>query len=310
MRVGFIGTGEIGSAMINCLLQKGHDVFVYDIRRDATSQVCEKGARWCESPLAIAKFSQAVFTSLPGPKEVEQALLPPEGVLAGLRPSSVFIDSSTNSYFSFRRLADICRSKSIEVLDAPVSRSKPGNLGLPPNVTMMVGGDKETFIKHRHLLDSVSSNVFYLGETGNGMAAKAINQFLICASFLLGAEAFITASKARIDLETLCKALSLSTAGRSVALEPFPNVVFKREFRRGYSPGGPLDRCVKDINCATELADSVKAPCHFLKSVAEALGRAQAQGMGDSVWYSVVQVMEQVAGVELRLPTNDQKLPN
>jgi 3-hydroxyisobutyrate dehydrogenase-like beta-hydroxyacid dehydrogenase len=305
MRVGFIGAGVIGSAMIRCLLQAGHDVTVYDIQREATTEVCKKGAVWGESPVDIAKLSEAIFTSLPGPKEVEEVMLHPEmGLLVGLRPGSVFIDTSTNSYLSFRRLAEACRSKNVEVLDAPVSRGNPGDSGLPPGVTMMVGGEEQTFKKYRALLGAVSSKVFYLGETGNGMVAKAINQFLICGSFLLGVEAFITGAKAGIDLNTLYQALSVSTAGRSIQLDPFPLVVFKGEFRRGVSPGGPLKRWVKDLNCAREVAESVKAPADFVKTVDEALRSAEAQGLGDSVWYAVVQVMEQMARVELRLPSS------
>jgi 3-hydroxyisobutyrate dehydrogenase-like beta-hydroxyacid dehydrogenase len=302
MRVGFIGTGIMGSAMVRCLLRAGHELTVYDIQRDATAQVCNRGARWGESPAAIARLSEVVFTSLPGPTEVEEVVLhPSNGLLTGLNPGSVFIDTSTNSLSSIRKLAEACRSKGIEVLDAPISRREPGDKGLPPVVTMMVGGELETFTKYRALLENISSDVFYVGQTGNGMAAKAINQFLICASFLLGAEALLVGAKAGIDINTLCQVLSMSSAGRSVSLEPFPQIVFKGEFRRGFSPGGPLDRWVKDINCAREVADSVNAPSNFLETVQKTLRSAQSQGLGDSVWYAVVQVLEQMIGANLRV---------
>ena len=307
MRIGFIGTGIMGSAMVRCLLQAGYDVTVHDTRQEATTEVCRGGARWAESPVAVAKVSEAVFTSLPGPKQVEEVMLhPANGVLAGLQPGSVFIDTTTNSFFSFRKVAESCRSKGVEVLDAPVSRSSADDTGLPPNVTMMVGGDRDTLTKYRALLDVVSSNVFYLGQTGNGMAAKGINQLLICASFLLGAEALIIGAKAGIDVNTLYEVLAASGAGRSVQLDPFPSVVFKGDFRRGYAPGGPLERWVKDISCASEVADSVKAPSNFLDTVEKALSSARAQGLGDSVWYAVVQVLERTAGVKLRVPAAGQ----
>src|SRR5690242_7612860 len=103
MRVGFIGTGIMGSAMVRCLLRAGHELTVYDIQRDATAEVCNKGARWGESPAAMAKISEALFTSLPGPTEVEEVVLHPvNGLINGLKPGSVFIDTSTNSFSSFR----------------------------------------------------------------------------------------------------------------------------------------------------------------------------------------------------------------
>jgi 3-hydroxyisobutyrate dehydrogenase len=91
--LGFVGTGTMGNLMARCLIEAGHQVTVYDLRREATTNLCDLGARWAESPRAAAELSEVVFTSLPGPAEVEQAALEPStGLLAGLRPGSGYID--------------------------------------------------------------------------------------------------------------------------------------------------------------------------------------------------------------------------
>ena len=71
MQVGFIGTGTMGNPMARCLIEAGHHLTVHDIRREAATNLCELGADWADSPRAVAEASQVVFTSLPGPVEVE-----------------------------------------------------------------------------------------------------------------------------------------------------------------------------------------------------------------------------------------------
>ena len=97
MKLGFIGTGTMGNPMVRCLLEAGHQVAVNDLRREATTDLCEMGATWAETPATASEGSQIVFTSLPGPAQVEAVLLNPEnGVLSGLATGSAFIDMTTN----------------------------------------------------------------------------------------------------------------------------------------------------------------------------------------------------------------------
>ncbi len=105
MQLGFIGTGTMGNPMARCLMAAGHQLTVYDLRREATANLCELGARWAETPRTVAEASEVVFTSLPGPAEVEQGVLDPvTGILAGLRPGGAYIDMTTNAPSVFRRL--------------------------------------------------------------------------------------------------------------------------------------------------------------------------------------------------------------
>ena len=119
MQVGFIGTGTMGNPMARCLIEAGHRLTVHDIRREAATNLCELGADWADSPRAVAEASQVVFTSLPGPVEVEDTLLNPEtGILSGFSGGETFIDMTTNSPTVFRRIAEACKSRGVEVLDA------------------------------------------------------------------------------------------------------------------------------------------------------------------------------------------------
>src|SRR5207237_9638899 len=141
MRVGFIGTGTMGTPIAGCLVAAGHQLTVYDIRREATQALHEQGAGIADTPRAVAQASEAVFTSLPGPAQVETAALDPEtGLIAGLPGGGAYIDLTTNAPGTIRRLGAACRERGLKFLDAPVS-------GRPPNMTLLVGGDAAVFAR-------------------------------------------------------------------------------------------------------------------------------------------------------------------
>jgi 3-hydroxyisobutyrate dehydrogenase-like beta-hydroxyacid dehydrogenase len=288
----------MGEMMAEGLLKADHQLTVYDLRQEAAANLRSMGAQWADSPRAVADVSDAVFTSLPGPKEVEQVVFEPDkGLLAGLRPGSVYMDTTTNSPALFRKIAEACEARGVDALDTPVS-------GRPPTLAMMVGGKREVFDRYRPLLENVAQNVFYMGDTGTGMVAKGINQFLIFAGFLVGAEGMLIGAKAGIDVNTLYQAMDASAGGRSVRLDAFPRTVFPGAFGRDVGGGGPLDRWAKDVGCAGETARDVGLSAPILEIAEDLLRQGQAQGLGDQVWYSIIQVLEQMAGLQLRTPTS------
>src|SRR5262249_35919454 len=114
MKVGFVGTGTMGNPMVRCLIDGGLRVTVHDRRREVTSNLCELGARWADTPRAVAEVSDVVFTSLPGPSQVEEAVLEPSiGLLAALRPGGAYVDMTTNAPGVVRKIADVCRSRGV-----------------------------------------------------------------------------------------------------------------------------------------------------------------------------------------------------
>ena len=291
MNLGYIGTGTMGNPMSRCLLEGGHQLTVHDLRREATTNLCEMGANWADNPRAVAEASDVVFTSLPGPAEMEQVALDPStGILSGLRPGKAYVDTTTNSPTVFRRVAEVCRSQGIEVLDAPVS-------GRPPNMTIMVGGDRAVFEKHLPVLECMGKNIFYVGETGAACTAKLVTQYMGYCNFITAVEGMLIAAKAGIDLNILADIVPES-AGASRAFNRFPSAVLRREF----GSSGTLDIIAKDLHLACELAREVQGPAQMGIIAEDLFVRAQAQGWGKWDFPAVVQVLEQMAGAELRAP--------
>ena len=288
MRIGFVGTGTMGTPIAACLIAAGHRLLVYDQRPEAAETLCAQGAERTSCGFFAARDSEVVFTSLPGPAEFEAAMLEPQtGILGGLRPDAVHIDLTTNAPKTVARLAAACHARGVELIDAPVS-------GRPPNMTVMVGASEAGFARCRELFEAIAANVFHVGPSGAGATAKLVTQYLGYTSFIAAIEGMLIAAKAGIDLDTLAKIVPVS-AGQSRTFDNVPRGILTR----GFTAGGTLDIIAKDIELACQLARDVGAPAALGALAADVYKRAQAQGWGQDGFPVVARVLEAMAGVEL-----------
>ena len=289
MQLGYIGTGTMGNPMAKALIEAGHVVTVHDMRRESATNLCEMGANWASNPRELAESSEVVFTSLPGPVEAEQVLTDPDnGILAGLKRGGAWIDTTTNSPTMIRKLADICKQRGIEILDAPVS-------GRIPNMTRMVGGDPAVFEKHRPVLETMGKDVIYVGETASGCTAKLVTQYLGYSNFVAGVEGMLIGAKAGLDMDILAKLIPISASASGV-MNRYADVLLDGTF----ASNGTLDIVAKDLHLACQLARDVQAPSRIGDIVDDVLQRAQAQGWGQEGFPVVARILEQMASADVR----------
>lgn len=290
MRIGFVGTGTMGRPIAECLVASGHRLTVYDKNPQAMGPLLGHGATAAaDNPGEAAYAAEVVFTSLPGPNEVEAAALDPEtGILAGLRRGGTYIDLTTNAPATVRRVAEAAKSRDIAFLDAPVS-------GRPPNMTVMVGGSETDFGHCKPLFEAIAANVFHVGPSGAGATAKLVTQYLGYTNFIASIEGMLVAAKAGIDLDTLARIVPAS-AGQSRTFDNIARGVLPGTF----TAGGTLDIVAKDVALACQLARDVGAPATLGALAADFYQRAQAQGWGQEGFPVVARVLEAMAGVELR----------
>ena len=210
------------------------------------------------------------------------------GILAGLQPGSAYIDLTTNAPAVARRVAEACRARGADMLDAPVS-------GRPPAMTVMVGGEAGVFVKYRPLLAAMAGNIFHVGPAGAGCIAKLVTQYLGYTNFIAALEGMLIGAKAGIDLAQLARIVPLS-AGASRTFDNIPRSVLTGTF----TAGGTLDIVAKDLALACELAREVAAPAQLGLLAHDVLHRAQTQGWGQQGFPVVAKILEAMAGVELR----------
>ena len=292
MQLGFVGTGTMGTPIAGCLIDAGHRLTVYDVRPAATATLSARGAAAADNPRTVAEASEIVFTSLPGPDEMEPAMLDPAtGILAGLRAGAAYIDLTTNAPMVSRRVAEACRMRGIDMLDAPVS-------GRPPGMTVMVGGDEAVFARCRPLFEAIAQNIFYVGEAGAGCIAKLVTQYLGYTNFVAALEGLLIGARAGVDPGVLAQIVPFS-AGASRTFDNIPRSVLTGAF----TAGGTLDIVAKDLHLACELARAVAAPANLGLLAHDIFHRAQVQGWGKDGFPIAARILEAMAGCELRSPT-------
>lgn len=295
MKLGFLGTGVMGKGMVANLLRAGYAVTIYDLRRDRAEPLLAQGATWADGPLAVAHASEVVLTSLPGPAEVEAAALGPEGLLAGLAPGGVYVDLTTNAPSMVRRAHAEAQARGIEMLDAPVSG---GELGArDAKLAIMVGGNRAAFERCKPILDTMGSNVVYCGEIGFGTICKLVNNMISLGINLIVGEGLTLGMKAGVPLATLAEVVSKGTGGNWKLANSFPHWLFKGNFQ----PGFAVDLATKDLTLGLGLARELSLSLDLASLVLNRYVEAQFRGWGGEHSEAVVKLLEERAGVELRL---------
>src|SRR5574341_2404551 len=210
MKIGFIGLGTMGRHMATNLVRAGHDLTVHDLRREAGAP--HRAAAWADKPRAVAEASEVVFTSLPGPVEVEAVALGPNGLLEGMSPGKVYVDLSTNDPSLIRRIHMVFAAKGVHVLDAPVSGGPKG--AKTRKLALWVGGDEAVFRRSKPVLDAIGDQAYYVRPIGAGSVAKLVHN---CAGYVIQtalAEVFTMGVKAGVEPVALWKAVRQGAGGR------------------------------------------------------------------------------------------------
>lgn len=295
--VGFIGLGTMGGGMALNIRKAGYDMVVHDLNPDAGKRHVEAGCRWAGSPKEVGAASDVVFTSLPGPPEVEAVALGPNGLIEGMKQGSTWFDMSTNSPTVMRRLNAIFAEKGIDVMDSPVSGGPAGaNSG---KLAIWVGGNQETFDSHKDILDAMGDAPAYIGAIGAGSIAKLVHN---CAGYAVQtalAEVFTMGVKAGVDPVALFKAIRQGAAGRRRTFDNLPNYFMAAN----YDPASfSLRLATKDVTLATELGRELKVPMRLAELTLAEMTEAMNRGWGHRDSRVAMVLQEERAGVECSVP--------
>ncbi len=300
-KVGFIGLGNMGGGMSANIQRTGHPMVVFDLREEAAKPLLEGGARLANSPAEVAELSDVIFTSLPGPKEVEAVALGSQGILEGIRPGSIYVDLSSSRPSLIRQMEPTFRQKGIHILDAPVSGGKSG--ADSGNLAVMVGGEREIFDRIKPILDCFGDKVFYAGAIGAGSICKLVHNMIGHSVRQAIAEGLTLGVKAGVEPEALWESVRRGSLGRMRVLH---EGLVRTMFRGEYEPASfALNLAFKDITLATELAREYNVPMPMSTLAEQIAMQAMNRGWADQDSSVTVRLQEEQAQVEVRAPHLD-----
>jgi len=293
MKIGFIGVGQMGGRMARRLLRAGYDLTVYDLRKDGAQSLLEEGAGWVDTPKAMAESCQVILSSLPGPPEVEAVVYGSNGLMQGWKKGDIYVDMTTNSPTTIRRIAENARSIGVTVLDAPVSGGPSG--AESGTLSIMVGGDEDALEKVRNILNAIGKKILSCGEVGYGNVAKLVNNLILFTCISINSEGFVLGVKAGMNPQKLLEVIKASS-GNNWHIDRLPVTVFKGDFE----PGFKLNLACKDIGLALALGKEFGMLLPVGSAVAQGLAEAKAKGLGERGVQSIIQLLEEEAGIKVR----------
>ena len=303
MNIGFIGLGNMGSGMAANILKAGYKLSIYDLRQECAITLLESGALWTETPKALAEASEIVFTSLPGPKEVESVALGENSIIEGIRPGGVYVDLTSNSPTLMRHIYERFKEKGAHVIDAPVSGGPPAaNSG---KLTLMIGGDEDVFKRCKPVLDVIGDKVRYTGGIGNGSICKLLHNCMGFGLQTIVAEGFTLGVKAGVDPEVLLQVVSESALGQGAIFRRImPEAYLKGKFD---PPSFALRLAFKDVALATALGREFNVPMAMSDMTKNELMTAMNRGWGDRDSCVSMLLQEERSGIEVRYKKSDVK---
>ncbi len=294
--VGVIGLGNIGGAVAANLLADGHAVAVYDSDPARLAALVATGATAAADAAAVAARSAVTFTSLPTPRIFETVA---EAWLAQAPPDTVLVDLSTNAPALIRAVGARCAAAGRHLVEAPLTGGAPG--AQARMLVFMVGGEAAPVARVRPLLEALGRATFHVGGLGLGNVAKLVNSLMAFSATWLSLEGLAVAAKAGIDVRTMVEVIRTGGAGNI-----FTERMVEGINQRGRPTQFALALAAKDAGLLLDVAREYGVPTPAAAQVAQAFVAAVGAGLGERDFTDIVEVMERLAGIELRIrPPND-----
>ena len=288
--LGFIGTGNLGGALVTGLLKAGYELAIFDIDSKAMAALKEKGARPLASARAVGDHAAIVFACLPTPQICEEVALAADGVAAG-KAIEIYVETSTLGMPSIETIAAALAAREIQFLDNPIVGGGGGAGVAEGKMATITAGPRAAFARIKPILKSLTRNVFYAGEkAGLGQVCKCVNAALAVTGLTIACEAMVMGVKAGVDPKLLLDIVNAGSGRNVTTEERFARTVLTRNF------GGNAMRIMsKDMKLYAETAHALGLPSLVGSSIAEIWNAASARDMRH-----IVQFFESFADVEVK----------
>lgn len=300
MKLGFIGLGAMGAGIAMNLAKAGHDLVVFDLRPESTQPLRKAGATVAGSIAELSRAADIVFTSLPGPKEMQDVGLGTGGLLGAMRAGSAWVDFSTNSPTVVREAAARFAEAGIAVLDAPVSGRPAG--ARSGKLAIYVGGTPEDFARVKPVLDAVGDKVMHVGPVGAGNIAKLVHNMVSLVTRIALAEGMSLGVKAGLEPGELWHALRQGAIGRQRMFDTLADQYMQDKYD---PPTFTVRLAHKDFTLALDLAREFGVPLRQAETAYAEYEEALARGWGERDSRAPMALQNERAGVRIAVPAEE-----
>ncbi len=291
-RIGWIGTGVMGSSMCGHVLQAGYRVTVHSRTRSKVQLLLDRGAQWAESPSAVAAESDVLFTMVGFPQDVRTVYFGETGIFAGAQPGTVLIDMTTTDPALSREIYERATAKDLSAIDAPVSGGDVGARNA--TLSIMVGGDRKPVQAVMPLFELLGKKIMHQGRPGTGQQAKLCNQIVIAGTMVGVCESMLYGYKAGLDLNRMLE----SIRGGAAACWTLDNLA-PRILQRNFDPGFFVEHFIKDMGLALEDSKRMGLVLPGLTLVRHLYQTVQTLGHGRSGIHALILALEDLAQVHV-----------
>jgi len=289
-RVGFVGLGTMGAAMAAQLARSGFSLTVWNRTPGRAGELRALGAVEAGTPRDVAAGSDIVVACVTDSPQVESMLFGPDGLAEGFAQGSLFIDCSTISPDRARHFATRLAAQGVAMLDAPVSGGSEG--AKAATLTIFVGGTPSDFERARPVLGAMGRTVTHIGPIGSGQTTKAVNQVILCGTYLGVAEGVVLALKAGLDVTTVMNALNAGAAGSWVLQNRSAAMIDDL-----YPLGFRLRLHRKDLAIALDESRNLGASLPVAALTAALEDGLISQGLGDDDISALARAVRQLSGL-------------
>ena len=290
-RLGWIGTGVMGSSMAGHLLAKGYAVTVFNRTKAKADKLIAAGAKWADTPKAVAAASDVIFTIVGYPADVRETVLGPEGTLAGAKSGAILVDMTTSEPSLAAEIYEAAKKRGVESVDAPVSG---GDIGArEARLAIMIGGDAEVVDALKPCWETLGKTIVRVGGPGAGQHTKMVNQILIASNMIGVCEALLYGYRAGLNLETVLQAVGSGAAG-SWSL----NNLGPRIMNNNFDPGFFVEHFIKDMGIALAEARRMRLALPGLALANQLYIALEAQGHGRDGTQALALALGKLSGID------------
>ena len=290
-KVGWIGTGVMGSSMLGHIMNAGFSATVYSRTKAKAEPLLAKGARWADSPRAVAEASDVIIAIVGYPSDVREVMLGDKGALAGSKSGNVLVDMSTSEPSLAVEIAEAAKKKGVHSVDAPVSG---GDIGAKnAALSIMVGGEKQIVDALQPLWVAMGKTVVLQGPAGAGQHTKMVNQILIATNMIGVCEGLLYAYKAGLDLDTVLKSVASGAAGSFSLTNLAPRMMVNN-----FDPGFFVEHFIKDMGIALAEAKRMRLVLPGLALAQQLYLALQAQGGERNGTQALILALAQMSAID------------